>query len=147
MHITRLTPGNVAGLNHDRYAALLRTLSDSITSGIESSISRLLQIPIIHIFIAGDLADPVGSATLIIEPKVIHDGRPAAHLEDVVVRPSSRGKGIGCLLVRHAIEAARANNCYKMLLHTSDGNVAFYEKLGFRAVITGMRLDLDIPPS
>ena len=36
----------------------------------------------------------VGTGTIIIEPKIIHGGKSVGHIEDLVVHPTYRGKGI-----------------------------------------------------
>ena len=37
----------------------------------------------------------VGTASLLIEPKFIHDGGVTGHVEDVAVHPECQGRGIG----------------------------------------------------
>ena len=58
--------------------------------------------------------------------------RKSGIIEDVVVKENQRGKGIGKLLVKNLIEKAKKNNCDKIILSSSEKNLKFYEKLGFK---------------
>ena len=83
----------------------------------------------------------VGSTSMIIEPKFIHDGGNVAHIEDVVVSKEFQGKGIGEMLMQSLLELAKDNNCYKTILDCSDEVKPFYEKIGFKKTSNGMRFD------
>lgn len=83
----------------------------------------------------------VGSTTMIIEPKFIHDGGKVAHIEDVVVSNEYQGKGIGEMLMKSLLDLAKDNNCYKTILNCSDEVKPFYEKIGFKRTSNGMRYD------
>jgi glucosamine-phosphate N-acetyltransferase len=83
----------------------------------------------------------LGTATLFMERKFIHGGGLVGHVEDVAVRKSKQGEGIGRALVEHIILRCREAGCYKVILNT-DSATSFYQSLGFRTHDTGMRLDL-----
>ena len=83
----------------------------------------------------------VGSTTIIIEPKFIHDGGNVAHIEDVVVSKEYQGKGIGEMLIKSLLDLAKDSNCYKTILDCSDEVKTFYEKIGFKITSNGMRYD------
>ena len=83
----------------------------------------------------------VGSTTMLIEPKFIHNGGNVAHIEDVVVSKDYQGKGIGEMLMRSLLELAKDNNCYKTILDCTDEVKPFYEKIGFKRTSNGMRYD------
>lgn len=83
----------------------------------------------------------VGSTTMIIEPKFIHDGGNVAHIEDVVVSKECQGKGIGELLMKSLLDLAKDSSCYKTILDCSDEIKPFYEKIGFKKTSNGMRYD------
>jgi len=68
----------------------------------------------------------VGSTTMFIEPKFIHDGGNVAHIEDVVVSKDYQGKGIGEMLMRSLLDLAKDNNCYKTILDCSDDVKPFF---------------------
>ena len=83
----------------------------------------------------------VGSITMLIEPKFIHDGGNVSHIEDVVVSKEHQGRGIGEMLVQSLLDLAKDNNCYKTILDCSDKVKPFYEKMGFKRHSNGMRYD------
>jgi len=83
----------------------------------------------------------VGSTTLLIEQKFIHDGGLVGHIEDVVVRKDYEGKGIGIKLVMSMLERAKEKNCYKTILDCKDDVKQFYERIGFKRESNGMRYD------
>ncbi len=83
----------------------------------------------------------VGSTSMIIEPKFIHDGGNVAHIEDVVVSKEYQGKGIGEMLMKSLLDLAKDSNCYKTILNCSDEVKPFYEKIGFKITSNGMRYD------
>ena len=85
--------------------------------------------------------DIVGTITLLIEPKIIHNAGFVGHIEDVVVDEKYRGKGFGNMLVNHAISIAKDRGCYKVILDCDEDNIYFYEKCGFKQKGVSMRLD------
>lgn len=85
----------------------------------------------------------IGSTTVIIEPKFIHNLSKVAHIEDVVVDVNNRCNGIGTLLMKKAIDISKQYGCYKIILDCSDKNINFYGKLGFSKKETQMALYLD----
>lgn len=72
----------------------------------------------------------IGTATLLVEPKLLHQGSFVGHIEDVVIDKKYRGLGLGKLLITHLVLKAHRANCYKVILDCSDENVGFYEKCG-----------------
>ena len=62
-------------------------------------------------------------------------GGPAAWLEDLIVAPGHRGRGIGTRLVGHALQYARERGLLRVTLLTGADNTAaqqFYRRHGFR---------------
>ena len=60
-------------------------------------------------------------------------GRPGIYLEDLFVRPSLRGKGIGKALLSHLAKECVTNNCSRLQWSVLDWNapsIAFYKSLG-----------------
>ncbi len=72
------------------------------------------------------------------------EGAPVALLEDLIVRKDYRGRGVGSLLLRHAIDFARTNGFARITLLTdlvNDRAIRFYAKHGFtRSAMVPMRL-------
>lgn len=74
----------------------------------------------------------IGSGTLIVEPKLIHSGKSVAHIEDVVVHPDHRNKGISGKILEYLKRLAVTWNCYKIILDCAPALKPVYEKSGFR---------------
>jgi glucosamine-phosphate N-acetyltransferase len=87
----------------------------------------------------------IGTASLLLEPKLIYGGKWAARIEDVAVRKDQQGKGVGRALVNHCIKVAKEKvGLYKIILHCSQQNVKFYEKMGFYQTSSYlMRIDIE----
>jgi glucosamine-phosphate N-acetyltransferase len=83
----------------------------------------------------------VGSTTLLIESKFIHNGGLVGHIEDVVVNKEFQGQKIGEKIMNYLIEMAKKRGCYKTILDCTDDVKPFYEKLGFNQVANELRLD------
>ena len=95
-----------------------------------------------HIIIIAEIEGKViGSTTLLIEPKFIHQGGVVGHIEDVVVDKKFQGKKIGEKIITHVLEIAKNHGCYKTILDCSDSVKPFYEKLGFRHNSNELRFD------
>jgi GNAT superfamily N-acetyltransferase len=91
--------------------------------------------PLIEVWVIHDikLNQIIGSATLLIEPKFIHECGRVGHIEDVVISKNIHGGGFGRRLIEHLTKRARLLGCYKVILDCSNKNVGFYEKCGFIA--------------
>ena len=83
----------------------------------------------------------VGSTTLLIEQKFIHEGGFVGHIEDVVVKKEFEGQGIGMKLVLSLLDVANEKKCYKTILNCEDTLIPFYEKIGFKQKSKEMRFD------
>ena len=83
----------------------------------------------IYLYIKHDKV--VGIITIFIERKFIHGGKSVGHIEDLVVDKESTGQGIAKELLAYAIQIAKDNNCYKVILDCDKDLVQFYEKNDF----------------
>ena len=83
----------------------------------------------------------VGSTTLLIESKFIHNGGLVGHIEDVVVDKNHQGQKIGEKIMKFLLEISKNRGCYKTILDCTDDVKPFYEKLGFKQVANELRLD------
>lgn len=75
------------------------------------------------------------TCTVTIIPSLTRGARPYAIIENVVTLPEYRKTGLGSAIVKAAIDAAWAANCYKISLTTGsrrESTLRFYEKLGFQ---------------
>ena len=93
------------------------------------------------IFVAESSGKILGSTTLLIEPKFIHNGGLVGHIEDVVVTKEQQGKGIGEKLIQASLDYAKEQGCYKTILDCLDEVKPFYEKIGFKLNANAMRFD------
>ena len=119
----------------------LRSASDLDKNKANEILKKIKQNPNHIIYVAIDNKKIVGSTTLLIEQKFIHDGGLVGHIEDVVVRKDYEGKGIGIKLVTSLLERAKEKNCYKTILDCKDDVKQFYERIGFKRESNGMRYD------
>jgi len=119
----------------------LRKASDIDKNKAKEILKKIKQTPNHIIHVAIDDSKIVGSTTLLVEQKFIHDGGLVGHIEDVVVRKDYEGKGIGIKLVMSMLERAKEKNCYKTILDCKDDVKQFYERIGFKRESNGMRYD------
>ena len=105
-------------------------------------IFNLIQSNPNHIIVVAEINDRIiGSTTLLIEPKFIHQGGFVGHIEDVVVSKEFQGNQIGEKIVKYALELPKKHNCYKTILNCSDEVKKFYEKIGFKYHSNEFRFD------
>jgi len=121
----------------------LRKASDYEKNNPYEILKKIKQNPNHIIHVAVDDNKIIGSTTLFIEQKFIHDGGLVGHIEDVVVRKSYEGQGIGMKLVISLLDVAKQRKCYKTILNCEDSLKPFYEKIGFKKATNEMRYDHD----
>ena len=73
----------------------------------------------------------VGTASVLIENKMLHHGSSIGHVEDVVVDADNRLSGVGKKLIEKCLSFCEELKCYKVILDCSEKNVSFYESCGF----------------
>jgi len=73
----------------------------------------------------------VGTGTLFIEPKLIRGRQSVGHIEDIVVHPMHRSRGISNVLLERLVTFAKNNHCYKTILDCQPTIKPVYEKAGF----------------
>jgi len=104
---------------------------------------RILGDPNRTILVAEDRGEfAVGTADVLVVPNLTHDGAAWALVDNVVVDPGWRRRGVGRALLRAAVRVADDAGCYKLQLTSSNhrgGAHSFYERLGFTATATGFR--------
>ena len=119
----------------------LRNASSLDKNKAKEILKKIKQNPDHIIHVAIDDKKIVGSTTLFIEQKFIHDGGLVGHIEDVVVRKDYEGQGIGMKLVISLLNVAKQKKCYKTILNCEDSLKQFYEKIGFKKATNEMRYD------
>ena len=101
-----------------------------------AAVERLLADPDTEYLLAASAgtADPAAVCQLRYRFGVWYDAEDCL-LEDLFVRDSARGAGLGRALVEAAFERARQRGCRRIELDTNEANTAavdLYESLGFR---------------
>ena len=117
----------------------LRKASDLDKEVAKDILKKIISNPVHIIHVAEDNGKIVGSTTLLIEQKFIHNGGYVGHIEDVVVSKEFEGRGIGIKLVTSLLEIANTRNCYKTILDCKDELIPFYERIGFKQESKQMR--------
>jgi ribosomal protein S18 acetylase RimI-like enzyme len=98
-----------------------------------------------ELLVADDDGAVVGCLQLTIIAGISRLGALRAQIEGVRVHSAYRGRGIGELLVTHAIGRARDAGCRLVQLTTDRARpdaLRFYERLGFVASHVGMKMPL-----
>ena len=83
----------------------------------------------------------VGSSTMFIEQKFIHEGGLVGHIEDVAVKEGFERRQIGQKIIESLLLVAKNRGCYKTILDCKDDVKEFYEKIGFKHESNGMRFN------
>ena len=117
----------------------LRNASNLDKDTAKNILKKIIENPDHVIHVAEVDGKIVGSTTLLIEQKFIHEGGKVGHIEDVVVSKEFEGRGIGIKLVTSLLEVAKAKNCYKTILDCKDELIPFYERIGFKQESNQMR--------
>ena len=119
----------------------LRQTSNLQQNSVKNILKKILENENHIIHVAELDGKIVGSTTLLIEQKFIHEGGFVGHIEDVVVNKKFEGQGIGMKLVLSLLDVAKGKKCYKTILNCEDNLIPFYEKIGFKQKSTEMRFD------
>jgi glucosamine-phosphate N-acetyltransferase len=121
----------------------LRKASDMSEPKAKEILNKIKSNPDHSVFVVIQDGKVIGSTTLLIEPKFIHQGGKVGHIEDVVVAKKYQGTGIGEKLINFVLDYAKKSGCYKTILDCSDDVMPFYEKIGFKKHSRCMRFDHD----
>ena len=119
----------------------LRKASDSSPKKAKEIFKKIKSDKNYKFYVAIVDSKVVGTATIFIEQKFIHDGGKVGHIEDVAIRKNYKAKGIGQKIVKALLEYAKKKGCYKTILDCTDDLIPFYEKIGFKHHSNSMRFD------
>ena len=123
----------------EQYLFLLSELT--CTSYLETplfkkNLERINKIGTIVVGVLNDVSsnyfEIVASGTIIIEPKIIREGKNVGHLEDIVVTKHMRGQGISQKILDILKLFARESNCYKVILDCDNEVKNVYTKNGLK---------------
>ena len=94
-----------------------------------------------YYFVVEEDGKLVSVCMLTIIKNLTRSGRPFGLIENVVTHSEYRNRGCGTAILQKAVETAKRNNCYKVMLLTGrkeESTLRFYERAGFeRGVKTG----------
>jgi glucosamine-phosphate N-acetyltransferase len=117
---------------------LCRKLSDSPDISEDLFVKNILKINENGILLIGYIGDPktnkfdiIATGTVFVESKIIHGGRPVAHIEDIVVHEKHRNKNVAKNIIESLKIYAQENGCYKVILNCNNFVKPVYEKCGF----------------
>jgi len=102
--------------------------------------------PALRVYVACDGEPVVGTYELLIMENMAKRGRRSGVVEDVMVLPEYRGRGVGKAMMQDAMERCRAAGCYKLTLSSNqmrEGAHRFYDALGFTRHGYSFRVELD----
>jgi GNAT superfamily N-acetyltransferase len=130
---------------------LLRELGDAdhsqsahvrMSSAAVRAWTRMENDPDRTILVAEQRGQIIGTLDLLVVANLTHDAQPWAVVDNLVVDPLTRGRGIGRALMEDAVDRAARAGCYKveLLSHESrHGAHRFYATLGFENSAEGFR--------
>ena len=121
------------------YINLLKqlTTADYLSDDIFlQKINLIFKIGLIYVSYIENINDKsdikiIGTGTIIIEPKLIHNGMSIGHVEDIVIDNNYRGNGTSQKILDELTKHAITNNCYKIILDCDENIKKVYEKNGF----------------
>lgn len=96
--------------------------------------ARIAEYPDYAVYVAEADGAVVGTFALLMMDNLGHGGAPAGVVENVVVAPPYRGRGVGRAMMRFAMARCADAGCYKMALSTNlrrEEAHRFYAALGF----------------
>jgi glucosamine-phosphate N-acetyltransferase len=128
----------------EQYLLLLSNLT--VTGYIETNlfIENINKISHMGYIIVGFVTDQRGnieiiaSGTLIIEPKIIRQGKNVGHIEDIIVAPHMRSRGLSQIILDYLKRFAKESNCYKVILDCSEEVKNVYTKNNF--IVKGVQM-------
>jgi glucosamine-phosphate N-acetyltransferase len=131
----------------ERFESFKRSLEPlAQTSGLNKALAETIYFNRtyagIRTFIAVLEDEIVGTASIFVEYKYIHNGGVVGHIEDVSVAEDYQDAGVGQMLINALIHVAKAAGCYKVILDCNGKTAGFYKKLGFHEHEICMRKDI-----
>lgn len=147
-YVRPAVPSDVDGGLPEALESLSPGAASAPRAAVRSAMAEILSNPNHVVMVAvgegeeeGGGGPVLGASTLLVEPKLIHGGGRAGHIEDVSVSGPAQGRGIGAALVRACLEEAERRGCYKTILDCTDEVRPFYEGIGFVRHASEMRYD------
>lgn len=107
-------------------------MSDVVVAKEEDLAYYLFEKKLIEVIIGEYNQEPVAFALYFFNFSTFL-GKPGLYLEDIYVKPSMRGKGIGRTILSYLAKIAKERDCGRMewsCLKWNEPSIAFYTKLG-----------------
>ncbi|CAI9830923.1 putative glucosamine 6-phosphate N-acetyltransferase [Nitrosopumilaceae archaeon] len=116
------------------------------TSGIRrekaEEVFRMIDSNPDHIVLVAEAGGSiVGTGSIFIDHKFIHNGGRVGHIEDTVVSGEYQKRGIGDMLMDALVEISAGKGCYKTALNCPDHIIPFQVRRGFKVGLQNMRYD------
>ena len=102
----------------DLYTQLHNNVIPTLDEKIESLWEDILSDKNHHIILGLLNGEVISSCVLIVAPNLTRGQRPYALIENVITHEKHRNKGYASLLLNHARDIAKAENCYKIMFMT-----------------------------
>ncbi len=136
-------PTMVALLAHDPLGSQREDPGQRDLGSYRDAFAAIQDDPNHRLIVAESESRVVGMLQLSILPHLTYEGGWRAQIEGVRVAEEMRSRGVGRVLLTHAIDAARERGCHLVQLTTDKRRpeaLRFYRELGFEATHEGMKL-------
>ena len=137
----------LVGVHHDFDAKRFIAPSRGTPSGYGSFLGTQLDEPDAAVFVAEENGRVIGYAYATVEDYDYMSLRgPAGVLQDIVVDPACRGRGVGRLLLVETLAFLKSRAAPRVVLSTAERNEAaqrLFASMGFRRTMIEMTRELD----
>jgi len=119
--------------------------NDPVLNPLDKNVAQhwegILSDPRLRYYLVETENKVVSTCTMTLVPNLTRNMRPYGLIENVITDPDFRKQGLGTKVLRHALDDAWKEGCYKVMLlcgSKRESTLRFYEKAGFkRGVKTG----------
>ena len=109
----------------------------------EQVFAEICSDPRQRLLVAEQQGEVVGTIVLLVVPNLSHNATPWAFLENLIVTEKYRRRGLGRMLLQHAIELAKKSGCHMVELcsdvRRNEAHI-LYNSMGFEAQAHCFRL-------
>ena len=134
--IIHVFEGDATGSKGDVWNELTRLNYEAAMQDVLNSHENTLFVAVLD-------GNVIGTFQVTIIPGLVAHGRTRAKLESVHVRPELRGRGIGAIMIQHAVDFARSKSAGQVELTSNKQRIdahRFYNRLGFSQSHEGFKL-------
>lgn len=136
MYIRRATPADLTALlKLYRFLNPTDPVLDPHDARVQAQWRAVMDDPRLRYYLAEVNSAVASTCTMTLIPNFTRGMQPYGVIENVVTAPEFRQQGIGTRVLRHALQEAWAEGCYKVMLSTGskrEETLRFYENAGFR---------------